>query len=274
MQGIYQIMNTKNGKIYIGSAKNITYRWNQHLHELYLNIHKNYKLQNDYNKFGIESFSFSILEIVIDKKLLLNREQYYIDCLDSIEDNYNILSYTSLNYLDRIKDNYSIINYKISDKDKKYLINNIKIFNNEKLNLVGNEKTYLNKSWYNNCSKSEFKTLKNNIYNFRTNIIKDSIYWICFISYQKYITPKGCKKSFVGINDIPVIKRNNLIFLMNMFINPIIKRNLNINDDKYAINILLKWIINVSDITKPINIYIPSKRMRNLLYMWLNNEKL
>lgn len=39
-------------------------------------------------------------------------------------------------------------------------------------------------------------------------------------------------------------------------------------------NIPIRWIINTTDITNPINLYIPSKRMRDLLIHWLNNENL
>ena len=49
--GIYKITNIINNKIYIGSSSNISLRWNQHIEKLIYNLHENYKLQNDFNKY-------------------------------------------------------------------------------------------------------------------------------------------------------------------------------------------------------------------------------
>lgn len=81
MQGIYQIENTINHKLYIGSSINCHKRANRHFSELKNNKHKNKHLQNSYNKYGKEVFVFSILEEVLDKINLINKEQYYINIL-------------------------------------------------------------------------------------------------------------------------------------------------------------------------------------------------
>ena len=52
MCGVYKIVNTVNGKIYIGSSKNIDRRWNEHIRVLELNAHNNQHLQNAWNKYG------------------------------------------------------------------------------------------------------------------------------------------------------------------------------------------------------------------------------
>jgi group I intron endonuclease len=78
--GIYQIRNATNEKIYIGSAVNITARWNKHLVNLRKTKHHNLYLQNAYNKYGEENFEFSILEYC-EKEYLIEREQYYLDTL-------------------------------------------------------------------------------------------------------------------------------------------------------------------------------------------------
>lgn len=79
--GIYKIINLKNNKIYVGSAKNINRRWKRHICELNKQTHHNIILQNAWNKYGPDSFNFEILELVNDSNELLEREEHYIDKL-------------------------------------------------------------------------------------------------------------------------------------------------------------------------------------------------
>lgn len=78
MIGIYKIANRKNGWSYIGSSKSIENRWKQHISELEDKKHHCYRLQYDWDKYGICEFDFSVLEIC-DEDVLIQREQYYID---------------------------------------------------------------------------------------------------------------------------------------------------------------------------------------------------
>lgn len=77
--GIYKIINTKNGRIYIGSAKKLGERRKRHLSSLKSKKHRNKFLQNDFNKCGKDVFEFYILEIIQEKENLLNTEQKYLD---------------------------------------------------------------------------------------------------------------------------------------------------------------------------------------------------
>lgn len=87
--GVYKISNKLNGNNYIGSSKDIINRWKKHRYDLNHNIHTNTHLQNAWNKYGEEQFDFIIVEeCVLDKKVLLEREQNYIDLL---KPEYNIL---------------------------------------------------------------------------------------------------------------------------------------------------------------------------------------
>lgn len=87
--GVYQIINTRNGKKYIGSTSlNFRYRFNLHINDLRKNVHKNAHLQNVYNKYGEDIFDVEIIEIT-SKENALTREQFYIDCYE-LEDLYNI----------------------------------------------------------------------------------------------------------------------------------------------------------------------------------------
>ena len=89
--GVYKIINTINGKVYIGSSKDISRRWNEHIYSLDVNAHHNKKLQNAWNKYGRQNFKFEIIE-ECDEKNQFEREQYYIDLYKPfLNDGYNIV---------------------------------------------------------------------------------------------------------------------------------------------------------------------------------------
>lgn len=86
--GIYAIINSNTGKMYIGSSINIKNRLYDHKHNLELCVHPNRYLQNTYNKHGEHSFYTEILEYVDDREILLEREQYYLDKYRVYENDY------------------------------------------------------------------------------------------------------------------------------------------------------------------------------------------
>lgn len=79
--GIYKITNTINGHCYIGSAININRRWRLHKSSLSLDKHHSVYLQRAWNKYGADSFDFSIIEYCSPITLIF-REQYWIDALN------------------------------------------------------------------------------------------------------------------------------------------------------------------------------------------------
>ena len=68
-----------NGKIYVGSAKNLRKRKNEHFTKLRNNNNKSSHLQNAWNKYGEHNFDFEILQFVKNEKDLINCEQFWID---------------------------------------------------------------------------------------------------------------------------------------------------------------------------------------------------
>lgn len=93
--GIYKITHlSKTDIFYIGSAsgtfngkkceKGFYRRFLEHLRDLKHKKHNSKYLQNVVNKYGIEGIRFEILEIVEteDRKVILEREQYYLDLLN------------------------------------------------------------------------------------------------------------------------------------------------------------------------------------------------
>lgn len=78
--GIYEIVNLVNGKRYVGSAANLVHRWRQHRCELGKGRH-NPILQRAWVKYGPDGFAFRVIEHIVDKQNLIEREQHYIDAL-------------------------------------------------------------------------------------------------------------------------------------------------------------------------------------------------
>ncbi len=76
--GIYKWTCTPTGKIYIGSAVNIHRRYTQHISRLRNGKHVNCYLQNAWNKYGEGSFTFEVVELVLET-FRLEREQYWLD---------------------------------------------------------------------------------------------------------------------------------------------------------------------------------------------------
>ena len=85
-RGVYEIRNSVNGKIYIGSTiSSFKLRWRQHISKLRTNKHENAHLQSSYNKYGEESFVFSILYISVSDADIRNFEQKTLDSLHTYE---------------------------------------------------------------------------------------------------------------------------------------------------------------------------------------------
>ena len=62
MIGVYKITNTKNGKVYIGQSVDIKNRFKTHKKQLRENDHDNCFLQDDWNTYGEDSFTFEVVQ--------------------------------------------------------------------------------------------------------------------------------------------------------------------------------------------------------------------
>lgn len=114
--GVYAIINKINRKCYIGSSSNIYGRWSSHLSELKNNKHKNQKLQRAWNKYGENNFVFEMLEIFSDKqmdklefrKILIKREQYYLNLILFANENNDIFKNLGYNISRTARNSYGI----------------------------------------------------------------------------------------------------------------------------------------------------------------------
>lgn len=72
--GIYIIRNKITKKVYIGSSDKVRKRLSGHLSCLRRNVHHSKHLQNAFNKYGEENFTFKLLE---ETKALFKKEEYW-----------------------------------------------------------------------------------------------------------------------------------------------------------------------------------------------------
>lgn len=174
--GIYKIKNKENGKVYIGSSKNIENRWKQHKTLLRCGKHHSQHLQYSWNKYGSDCFLFEVIEDEIQQEESLVREQYWIDKLQSynpkrgynmsivagacvMNDNYNFEEIVDEEYEleNKYKIIYLIMNlkekeiaYQISDRFKNVSTFNDFIFEIYKHLLYVNFKTWVTITIYTN----------------------------------------------------------------------------------------------------------------------------
>lgn len=78
---IYQIRNTVNGKIYVGSASNVYMRWHSHINAFRRGDHHNPALRAAVAKYGLAVFEMTVLELVASVGDLREREQFWLDQL-------------------------------------------------------------------------------------------------------------------------------------------------------------------------------------------------
>ena len=194
-------------------------------------------------------------------------------------------------------DNYCFTGEKkeyISKYDYRKLIN---IIEDEKLNMIGDSVSALSKTWYKrNENNILLKQLKNNTLNFFNN--KPIVYndktckwekskssnniWTTFKDYKEQISGKGYAKGYIPSNmraSNEYRDRTAVAYLVNKYFNPFIKNffvsnGVEVDEDGYAISEMLQflWRSGIRD-GKRITVYIPSRRMRELLKNWIEEQK-
>lgn len=188
----------------------------------------------------------------------------------------------------------SIDTYEITDTpvEKKYIDfkSLVNILDNEKLNKIGDSETALSKNWYmKNINGSKGKELKNDVQNYfhhYTGTKANQNLWTTYcdsddeqFECRNKLKGNGYTKAFLpcnarGTNDYK--DRTALAYLVNRFANPNIiqlfnKTGIEFDEDGYALSEMIQWIWRSAIREgKPIQLYIPSKRMRNLLIQWLD----
>ena len=76
--GVYQIKNTQNNKVFIGSTPNLKTLTGQRL-QLKAGVYRNKGLQEEWQQFGETAFSFEVLEV------LKRKEDEVLDVKDALK---------------------------------------------------------------------------------------------------------------------------------------------------------------------------------------------
>lgn len=81
--GVYQIKNNINGKILLGAGINLPGRINSNRFQLNLKVHRNRELQEDWDLYGPDAFTFDILETIKSEEI--PKEQWQ-EAVSELED--------------------------------------------------------------------------------------------------------------------------------------------------------------------------------------------
>ena len=163
----------------------------------------------------------------------------------------------------------------------------IHIFDNDKLNDIGKPKTALSFSWLSNKS-SEYKAkqnqLRRNTSNYFKNYFKgvasEDKLWSTYKSGREKVVSNGYASRFLSYNCRATNEYRNcyvLAYCVNIFMRPCEKnfylsRGVDVHEDEAALSTMIQWIWRsaIRD-GKEIWIYIPSRRMRELLTDWISS---
>lgn len=95
--GVYQIKNTLNGKIFVGSSMNLPGIFNRHRFQLNAASHPNKDLQEDWKQHGSAAFTCEVLETLKSEDIL---EENWSKTILALEDKWlsNLQPYDEKGY--------------------------------------------------------------------------------------------------------------------------------------------------------------------------------
>lgn len=199
---------------------------------------------------------------------------------------------------------YSLCTYNAKNESRSKYENLINIYTENNMNVIGDRYTALSKTWYDTKRKKDKDViiqLENNLSNYFKHKLKassETIAWSVYKDYESQLSNMGRKyirkltaeekkkkpeeisqlKCFIPCNSRATniyADRYNLAYMVNLFVNPYIlkffkQKNIELDQSQFALCEMVQWIwrSRIRNM-EPINIYIPSKRMRELLEKWI-----
>lgn len=231
-----------------------------------------------YWQFPVKVFKLFKESYILTYNFKYQIQKYYFD-------KFNVqYEYNSIKKIDNI---YQLVDFYDITLNEKLNIKSLITIVEGKINDIGERNYSLSMEWFKNKNGSFTKDksqLKKNLLNYFYNICKESNktkLWTVFSDYKDKFKDKGYSAGFLSCNTRATNNysdRYNLAYCINKCINPLLKQyfdnnNISINEDGYALTEMLQWIWRSSIRNgEKIKIYIPSKRMREILNKWLNNE--
>lgn len=162
----------------------------------------------------------------------------------------------------------------------------IHIFDKDKMNSIGDRKHDMSKGWYirNRGNKAVFNRLRNNMSNYLRNIThakSNDIIWTTFKNFRTELEGRGYVKAFIPSNARATNEfrnRHHIIYPINKYPNTTVKayfasHGIKIDEDAYALSEMLQFIWRSAvRCGEEIWVYIPSRRMRDLLQGWIREN--
>ena len=162
----------------------------------------------------------------------------------------------------------------------------INIVVNPKMNAIGNSRTALSKAWYTKRGRNheDMAALRKHMYNYFQKVTghtQEFRIWTCFKNDKDKLIPTSGRFRH---NYLPMNVRatndyrqaTDVAYLVNRFCDPNLAKffatkGFTIDHSEFALAEMLQfiWRSAIRD-NKPINLYIPSKRMRQLLIDWID----
>ena len=276
---VYRFLNKQNIIVYVGRTGNLYQRFLQHEH-----------LTDDIARIEyIECDSEA--EMVWKEIYYINL--YYNDLSTNISDVYLNGKMKDIGLNDkwrRYKYKHQLENKDIGSLERynKYVVevpnydykSLIHIIDHEKLNDIGKDKYSVSQKWFNDHKYDGLvDKLRRNTTNFFRNITSSSTtdnLWTTYEEFREEIKEKGFTKSFIQLSsdsEKDYSDRIYLAYLANNFYPATIQNTFDISEDQYALSELLQFMFKSAlSNGNEIWIYIPSKRMRNLLIKWIEKD--
>lgn len=153
------------------------------------------------------------------------------------------------------------------------------------MNSVGEKRSAMSISWFKDPRhKQDIEQLKLNISNFFTNVHREipasGRLWGGFKDYKKLINGKGYVKAFTNFNLRATNDYRNcrcLAYVSNVYMNTseecfYYSVGVDPHSEEYALSTMIQWIWRsaIRD-GKEVYLYVPSSRMREMLYAWMDS---
>lgn len=276
------------GMIYVEEVTGVI-RWNENSEYQQTKYDEIKTLSNTENLIYFEntilfwSFPVSVFnafsEIFILTYLFQAQEQKYYYDMHKLEYEFKAVQ--------KLGEKYILVNHVDKEPYDKTLLKSLITIYDGKLNNIGEEKYSLSSSWFKKpTNETLVSKLKKNLYSYFRNNVKTPTpvnMWTCYKEQQGKLKGKGYTKGFVACNARATNdfkERESLAYVINRFMHPykykfFKSKGVAVDEDMYALSELLQWVwrSQIRD-GEAINLYIPSKRMRNILIQYLQNDKL
>lgn len=152
-------------------------------------------------------------------------------------------------------------------------------------NDIGNKPTAFSVNWFKNTiTKQELKSMSERTKNLFSRKFKTSSSengFTTFKDFQSKVKGGGYASGFIAVNSRATndfSHKKSMAYFANRYMNPNVVKffydgGVSVNQELWALGELLQWMWRGNIRNKKendMNVYIPSKRMRNLLINWLN----